>query len=78
MTAKRLGTSRMTASVMSMPRSDSSARMRRPLSSVPVAPRYFARSPSDAHVHSVVAICPPQEIECAEMRIFALGPLGSG
>ena len=58
-------------SVRSMPRRLSSARTRRPFSSVPVTPAYLARSPRRAHAHIAVAICPPQRISCRSIFIFA-------
>src|SRR3954470_23772935 len=68
----------MTRSLMSTLRLRSSARMRRPLSSVPVTPTYLARSPRLAHAHIAVAIWPPQRMWRARMRIFADGPVGCG
>src|SRR6476469_2321702 len=63
---------------MSTFRLRSSARMRRPLSSVPVTPTYFARKPRLAQAHIAVAICPPQRMWRSRIRIFADGPVGCG
>src|SRR5207244_1849388 len=77
-TAKRFSTSRITRSVMSTLRPCSSARIRRPLSSVPVTPTYFAFNPRLAHAHIAVAIWPPQRMRRSRIRILAAGPYGCG
>ena len=61
-----------------MPRSSRSRRTRLALSSVPVTPMNFARSPSRAHVASAVATWPPQEMKWWLMRIFASDAVGAG
>ena len=69
-TAYWLRASLMIASVQSTLWCASSLRMRRPLSSVPVAPMYLARRPNRAQATSAVVIWPPQLIVSRLMRIF--------
>jgi hypothetical protein len=68
----------MTASAMSTPRRVSSWRKSRPFSSVPVAPMYFVFRQTRAQVESAVAICPPRQMVCSRIRIFAKVPCCCG
>ena len=63
---------------MSTSRFVSSARMRRPFSSVPETPTYLLRRPRLAHVHIAVAVWPPQSTRRSLICIFANEPNGCG
>ena len=78
MTANWFGPWWTTASTTSTPRATSASCTRVPLSSEPITPANFERSPSVAHAASAVAICPPHDTVWLEMRIFECGPSASG